>query len=651
MVLHLKPQKEGEEVIQVDNFYLGPPDFNKFSPLQVSSFPARKICLLNDQLVDQVPGLPSASQYGGSALLRGVAGSSWPGSLAGHAATCVAPTSSTEKEHMFRQSLTTISSCIYGVFIVTLGVIVYIGELMSGKTPVAECFSIYLVLVGLTYFSFLYLDLRKYLRILKISEEMALRRYDLPENTAENDTEAREQISNVEWSSLPEPDLVLPHYYCFTRGRHSGSFYMKVGAAGFCLGHLIHSGLLISYQLAFLMTDSANFLRCASIATLVLDLLYPTYSFLQLFFIFKYSNVIINRFKVAGRFALMHCIGSNLCFWIWTILRETVDSLYHGEDAPVSLHHLNSHKAMYMTGLENSTEYTSSALILKKCHGPMQFKIVFETFSPYLYPFTIEYSILVVGVLFIMWQNIGTHKHCRNDDWNSGDLMSNVVLYADCHSSNKGLFAGLIVLAGSFLSIILFFVAMADSKYLDVGLSVNSCTELTLIVLMSLTVVPLYSQITKLDVNRKAVSLLDDLLLFICIPAFFVQTILIITPAWYAENYVGLVTTVLQTVQVLIQTPFISDGLRRCSNTKSLRVQKPGRELLTFLIVLNVTMWITETFEIKSHTAMDGDPSSRYYGQFLWAVVTHLTFPLTMFYRFHSSVCMVDIWKSAYVRG
>lgn len=47
----------------------------------------------------------------------------------------------------------------------------------------------------------------------------------------------------------------------------------------------------------------------------------------------------------------MHCIGSNLCFWIWTILRETVDSLYHGEDAPVSLHHLNSHKAMYMTGM------------------------------------------------------------------------------------------------------------------------------------------------------------------------------------------------------------------------------------------------------------------------------------------------------------
>ncbi|CAB0020517.1 unnamed protein product [Nesidiocoris tenuis] len=103
-------------------------------------------------------------------------------------------------------------------------------------------------------------------------------------------------------------------------------------------------------------------------------------------------------------------------------------------------------------------------------------------------------------------------------------------------------------------------------------------------------------------------------------------------------------------LQVLIQTPFIIDGLRRCSNTKSLRKEKPGRELLTFLIVCNVTMWITETFEIKSHSDLS-DPRSHYYGQFLWACITHLTFPLTMFYRFHSSVCMVDIWKSAYVKG
>jgi hypothetical protein len=39
------------------------------------------------------------------------------------------------------------------------------------------------------------------------------------------------------------------------------------------------------------------------------------------------SQVIINRCKDLARFALMHCVASSLCFWIWTILRETLESL------------------------------------------------------------------------------------------------------------------------------------------------------------------------------------------------------------------------------------------------------------------------------------------------------------------------------------
>lgn len=64
---------------------------------------------------------------------------------------------------------------------------------------------------------------------------------------------------------------------------------------------------------------------------------------------------------------------------------------------------------------------------------------------------------------------------CRPPPLSRGSgFVSNVVIYADCHSSNKGLFAGLIVLAGSFLSIILFFVAMADrlAKYLNESVTI-----------------------------------------------------------------------------------------------------------------------------------------------------------------------------------
>ena len=35
-------------------------------------------------------------------------------------------------------------------------------------------------------------------------------------------------------------------------------------------------------------------------------------------------------------------------------------------------------------------------------------------------------------------------------------------------------------------------------------------------------------------------------------------------------------------------------------------------------------------------------------GHPLWTLLSHVTLPLTLFYRFHSASCLVDIWKSAY---
>ena len=61
-------------------------------------------------------------------------------------------------------------------------------------------------------------------------------------------------------------------------------------------------------------------------AVIVHDILYPLYSFLQLYVIYKFGNVIVNKNKILARFAFMHCIGASLCFWIYTIKNETLDS-------------------------------------------------------------------------------------------------------------------------------------------------------------------------------------------------------------------------------------------------------------------------------------------------------------------------------------
>lgn len=116
-----------------------------------------------------------------------------------------------------------------------------------------------------------------------------------------------------------------------------------------------------------------------------------------------------------------------------------------------------------------------------------------------------------------------------------------------------------------------------------------------------------YLQTIKLDINHHPMSKLDDILLFIAIPAFFMETTFTMVPAIMNGSVLNMCISIVQIVQVLIQTPFIIDGLRRCSNAAALRKKKPGRELVIFLTIANVSLWIFYTFSVKT-SAVDAEP-------------------------------------------
>lgn len=99
-------------------------------------------------------------------------------------------------------------------------------------------------------------------------------------------------------------------------------------------------------------------------------------------------------------------------------------------------------------------------------------------------------------------------------------------------------------------------------------------------------------------------------------------------------------------IEVLVQTNFIIDGMRRCSESRYLRFKKPGRELITFAILLNITYWIVATFETKSVEQYKTE--IEYYGPLPYMFISHTTLPVMLFYRYHSSVCLAEIWNRAY---
>lgn len=122
--------------------------------------------------------------------------------------------------------------------------------------------------------------------------------------------------------------------------------------------------------------------------------------------------MIINKRIELARFALMHCIASSLCFWVWTILRETMDSFTHhsiqakdsNERITAELDSENNLQP-YALSLTSYTKQGAKELVKflngtstrvgTTCKHDSRMNIIYENYSPYLYPFTVEYSILV----------------------------------------------------------------------------------------------------------------------------------------------------------------------------------------------------------------------------------------------------------------
>ena len=72
----------------------------------------------------------------------------------------------------------------------------------------------------------------------------------------------------------------------------------------------------------------------------------------------------------------------------------------------------------------------------------------------------------------------------------------------------------------------------------------------------------------------------------------------------------------------------------------------PGKQTITFLIIANIALFIMNLFEQDkvgvSHVVVD------FFGQQNWTFLIRIFSPLTIFFQFHSSVCLAEIWKNTY---
>ena len=69
----------------------------------------------------------------------------------------------------------------------------------------------------------------------------------------------------------------------FSTGRHSGSFFLKIGAGIFCFGHMTHMGLNLARRATAYESHNSTVQQLCGGGEAVLahDVLYPIFSFIQ----------------------------------------------------------------------------------------------------------------------------------------------------------------------------------------------------------------------------------------------------------------------------------------------------------------------------------------------------------------------------------
>jgi hypothetical protein len=199
--------------------------------------------------------------------------------------------------------------------------------------------------------------------------------------------------------------------------------------------------------------------------------------------------------KVISRFGLMHMVATNLTDWFSILVEETKHEILHLAHADSHHHNHNSHLTssdMETVDIINSTltthHHNETATIgdqmpaivyaaSQKYHECLRTNIMgslVQNASPFLFPCTIEYSLICAVILFEMWKKVRSipeiNKTRRNSLKPGGHLSSSQVKSAyhfsiDCSKAHRGMFAGIVVIVMTIICLIMYFVLHQHKDY------------------------------------------------------------------------------------------------------------------------------------------------------------------------------------------
>lgn len=415
-------------------------------------------------------------------------------------------------------------------------------------------------------------------------------------------------------------------------GSAAGSLFLRLGCIVFGVTGVVYYSFLV-----FLCSSDPS---CSRFST-TLDMCAIVFIFTQMHFIFCNSKLSITGHHTVARFGTMHLIAANLWTWIRYVLME--EGVMEKEIQDV-FHTISNRSGLMDSASIEAFEHRD---IDSGCRAA---ECILGSMSEVMFTAIVEYSLIAAAVMYIVWRNIGRVVH------GSEYVKRKHRIRMDCSKTTTGLFLGLAFLAATFTSMFVYYgySILGKSKNAAFAYALTDITQYIIATIGCGMAIYQMRRLTYVDKGSNHLArdqeLLDQILLWLGLVGelmYSVAGLVGLTGDAQSQPLAVLLffVHIFRLIQVGTQT-FLIYLAARVRVGASNRHKQPGKQAITFLLAANLSIFLMNLFESEkpgiSESIID------FYGKRSWVFLVRSFSPLTIFYRFHSSVCLAEIWKNVY---
>ena len=357
-----------------------------------------------------------------------------------------------------------------------------------------------------------------------------------------------------------------------------------------------------------------------------------------------------------------------MCVWFKFILEETFNSV-------------KEEMENYYDKINETIKTNNS---VKECsHFSTQVTDIAYRLNIFLIPCAIEFSIVSVSLYYVIWKNIDKKEFKKKGKQMrrySEAIAETQMFHIDCNNSLKGIFGGILTVLLTIIILIIYLISGAGHtkhtilihwmQFDVLGIILSEALEISLLLLCNLATLSVLYSIKSFSylpykTGRLFAISFDELSEIFALFGVLSFSLFRVLAFRYSDQkgifiYFLFANGILSFFQAILQTMFILEANRKRSAYGS----RNGREQISFLIILNLSIWLLYSVsrskyanvlfvnpKININSIAYHEQASQNAQAIKWIIINTISYPLMLYFHFHSSCCLSFIWGKCYSKN